>query len=83
MNRFRLIDEVSIYLLDRNNSMNIVRAGTLGKMTRNDWNVLHVPRPCFIAPNISTICMNHCTQTYGTSGTGELHRKHYDRKLLK
>ena len=24
--------------------------GTLGKMTINDWNILHIPRPCFIAP---------------------------------
>ena len=30
--------------------MNVVLAGALGKMTRNDWNVLHVPQPCFIAP---------------------------------
>ena len=36
------------------NSMNVVCAGTLGKMTRNDWNILHLPRPCFIAPPKNT-----------------------------
>ena len=34
--------------------MNVVETyyvnGTLAEMTRNDWNVLHAPLPCFIAP---------------------------------
>ena len=29
--------------------------GTLAEMTGNDWNVLHVPRPCFIAPKFSGV----------------------------
>ena len=34
--------------------------GMLAEMTGNDWNVLHVHQPCFIAPHVL------CYQSYAT-----------------
>ena len=42
----KVLEPLSPYI-----SMNVVRAGTLSIKTRDDWNLLHIPRPCFITPH--------------------------------
>ena len=44
----------SCILLD--NRLYIVPAGTSAEMTRNDWNIPHIPRPRIIVPSL--ICQN-------------------------
>ena len=57
MNRFRLNDEVSIYLLGSNKlvfnqtlSIYLYERSTCRYVRLNALNVLHVPRPLFVAP---------------------------------